>query len=522
MIASVLLAVTACRSPEEAADARRGPEPAVEPGAATLRRLTRAQYEASLADVFGPGLVLPASLEPDVELEGLTSVGAGQAALSPYGVEQYEAAAYLVAQQVVGDPAFRASLPCDPAVAGCVGEVIGAVGRRLWRRTLTPAEADTIAAVADAAREALGTEEAGVEFALAALLQSPRFLYRVEVGRDGAFDGVELASRMAFLLWGGPPDDELLDLAESGALADPEARRSQVERLSADPRAARGVRALFHELLGLQGLASLNKDPTLFVHAAPELGAAAREETLSMVERLWADDEDFRDLVTSRVTRVDRSLAALYAIPAPAREGFGEVELPPETGRVGLLGQASFLALQAHPVSTSVTRRGMFVRERLLCQEMPAPPANVDTSIPEASPDTPTMRDRVAIHLEEPVCAACHALTDPIGLALEHFDGIGRYRPDDQGYAIDASGELDDVAFDGLAGLAGAVHDHPGFSRCLVTKTLEYAQGRPLAEDEEVLVDWVDAGFAARGWSLRSLFVDVIASETFAVAGEGS
>ncbi len=519
MIAGVLL-WSACRGPDALPPDHRGPEPAVTPGAASLRRLTRPQYEASLADVFGPGLVLPPYLEPDVELEGLYSVGAGLAALSPYGVEQYESAAFLVAQQVLGTPSFRQALPCDPAVAGCDREVVSTLGRRLWRRTLTADELDGVVAIAEVAAEELDDPDAGVEFALAALLQSPYFLYRVELADGGAFDGPSLASRMSFLLWGGPPDDELLDLAESGALADPDTRAAQVERMTADPRAARGIRAMFHEILGLQGLASLNKDPTVYVHASPEIGPAAREETLALVERLWADERDFRDLVTDRTTSVDRTLAALYEVPAPSREGFGEVTLPPDAPRAGLLGQVSFLALQAHPVSTSVTRRGMYVRGRLLCQDIPAPPADVDTSIPASTPDTPTMRDRVALHLESPVCASCHRLSDPIGLALEHFDGIGRYRPDDQGYEIDASGELDGTAFDGLGGLAWAVHEHPDFSRCLVKETVAYAQGHPLEEGEEELVRWLDEGFADRGFVLRDLITDLVTTDTFAVAEE--
>jgi hypothetical protein len=521
-VASALwLTFAACAPSDPVAAEPLGPEPEVAPTVASLRRLTRPQFEASLEDVFGPGLILPPYLEPDVEVEGLVSVGAGQAALSPYGVEQYESAAYLVAQQVLADDARRAALPCEPAAEGCFDTLASTVGRRLWRRSLTAAELEVQVGLAETAADTLGDPDGGVEFLLASLLQSPNFLYRVEVGAGGAFSGTELASRMAYLAWGGPPDDELLDLAEAGELADPDVRRAQAERLNADPRAARGVRAQFVELLGLQGLSTLNKDPTTFVHAGPEVGPAAREETLSLVERLWAEDEDFRDLVTSRRTSVDRTLAAIYGIPAPAREGFGEVELPADGVRGGLFGQVSFLALQAHPVSTSVTRRGMFVRERLLCQDLPAPPANVDTSIPASTPDSPTMRDRVAVHLQDPVCASCHRLSDPMGLALEHFDGIGRYREDDQGYAIDTSGDLDGRAFDGLGGLALAVHDHPDFTRCLVTGALRYAQGHPLSEGEDELVDWFDARFARDGWSWSRLLEDVMASDGFVNAGEG-
>lgn len=508
-----LAVLAACRPPEEVT---LGPEPRVRPAAATLRRLTRAQYEASLDDVFGPGLVLPAYLEPDVELDGFVSEGAGVAALSPYGVEQYDTAAYLVAQQLLA-PERRGALPCEPADAGCSRTVVEQLGRSLWRRTLDADEVDALVAIADEAEAALGEPDAGVEFALAALLVSPHFLYRVELG-DDVFDGPALASRTSFLLWGGPPDLELLDLAEEGALEDPATRRAQAERMLDDPRAARGVRALFHELLGLERLSTTTKDPTVFVHASPDVAPAAREETLALVERLWSEDADFRDLVTTRETSVDRTLAALYEVPAPTREGFGAIEFGPEVPRSGLLGHVSFLSMQSHPTSTSVTRRGMYVRERLLCQDLPAPPADVDTSIPASTPESPTMRDRVAVHLENEACASCHRLSDPIGLALEHFDGIGRYRPDDQGYPIDATGELDGAEFDGLGGLAWAVHEHSDFTRCLVTGTLRYTQGHPLADGEETFVEWLDLGFADRGYVYRELLLDLVASDTFGLA----
>jgi hypothetical protein len=176
---------------------------------------------------------------------------------------------------------------------------------------------------------------------------------------------------------------------------------------------------------------------------------------------------------------------------------------------------ASFLALEAHPVSTSVTRRGRFVREKLLCQSIPAPPADVDTSIPEPSGDLPTMRDRVAVHLEDPACAICHRITDPIGLALEHFDGVGLYRETDDGHPIDATGELDGVAFDDALGLAEAVRAHPGFPTCLAETTLRYAQGHPLSDDEEDLAAWYAHGFAIEGFPWRSLLADVVASDAF-------
>ncbi|MCB9683692.1 MAG: DUF1592 domain-containing protein [Alphaproteobacteria bacterium] len=521
---TILATLAACTDPQAVPpdEVPRGEEPVVLPAPATLRRLTRAQYEATLEDLLGPGLVLPPYLEPDLAVEGLFSVGAGQASLSPYGVEQYETAAQLVASQVMGDPDRRAAVvPCTPSAPddrGCAEDFVRSFGRLAWRRTLTEPEVTRLADVAVLAGTTLDSGDTGLEYAMSALLQSPNFLYRVEIGQGGHFDDLELASRLSYLLWGGPPDAELLDAAEAGELADPAVRRAQAERLLDDPRAKRGVRAMFAEILGLYGLDTLNKDPNVFLHFSDSLGDSAREETLWTVEQATLGDVDFRELMLSRRTWLDRTLAAVYDVPAPSRDGFGEAELPLGGNRQGLLGQVSFLALRAHPVSTSVTRRGVFVRETLLCQGIPSPPANVDTSIPESTPETPTMRDRVAVHLEDPTCATCHKITDPVGLSLEHLDGIGRYRPDDQGYAIDASGELDGETFDGLAGLAWTVHVHPAFPVCMTQHALAFAQGHVLSDGEEELVDWHAEGFVGAGWRWRELMLDLVASDTFTVA----
>jgi hypothetical protein len=516
---SVCLLLPACKEQPEPSP-QRGPEPVVQPAPSTLRRLTTAEYESSLRDLFGE-IVLPTSLEPDLDVAGSYSVGAGQAAMSPLGVERYEDAAYLVAEQVVADPAVVPCAPAEPVDSACAEQVLRPLGRRLWRRSLSEEEIAGLLELAATAGSTLGAFDQGLVYAISALLQSPHFLYRVELGSDGAFSGPELASRLSFLLWSGPPDDELLDLAEQGLLSDPEVRRAQAERMLADPRARRGLRVFFDDMLGLEGLDGLPKDPALFVHWSGEVATSAREETLALVEHLAFEEQgDFRDWLTTRTTFLDRSLAALYSVPAPTREGFAQTELPAESQRRGLLGQASFLALQSHSVSTSVTRRGLFVRTALLCQPIPPPPSDVDTSIPAVSADAPTMRERVAIHLEDPACASCHQVTDPIGLAFEPFDGIGRYRTSEDGHPIDPSGELDGEAFDDADELVGLLREHPDFPACLGATLLQHSQGHPLSVAEAELAQWHVEGFAEGGYRLLDLLVDIVSAESFARTGE--
>jgi hypothetical protein len=513
-----------------AEDGPRGDEPEPEPASPALRRLGRDQYAHAVADLFGAGIRAPTSLEPDSAIGGLRGIGGAVLAVSSRGIEQYEAAAFDVAGQVVATAASR-----DAAFPSCAGSVAMDVAclradlpdlvLRAWRRPPSDDEIERLAWVGAQAGATLGGQVEAERYVLAALLQAPSFLYRVELGADAAdgprrYTGFEMATRLSFLAWDAIPDGVLLAAAEAGELDTEAGIAAQFDRLVADPRAEDGVRAFFTDMLRLYELDALTKDTTLFLHMDETVGPAAAEETLLGIEALvFHADADVRDFLTTRTSYVDRKLAAIYGVAAPAREGFGRVEYPVEGPRRGFLGQASFLALQAHSTSTSVTRRGLFVREVLLCQELPDPPANVDTSIPEVSPETPTMRDRVAIHLEEPTCAACHRQTDPIGLAMEHFDGLGGYRATDAGYAIDPSGDLDGAAFSDAVGLADALHDHPSLGPCLARTAFSYAHGHEPSGGEIASLQWHADGFEAQGYRWLDLLRDIATSEAFRTAG---
>ncbi|MCP4870047.1 MAG: DUF1592 domain-containing protein [Proteobacteria bacterium] len=508
----------------------RPPAPEIEPGEPTLRRLTEAQYVNSAHDLLGEDVFVPTGMEPDTRITGLLALGAGQTALSPRGVENFEAAAYALAEQAMEPGRAEALLPCSPSGtvdAACAEQFIEEFGRRAWRRPLTADEVGPLVDVATNAADVLESFEDGLEFAIASLLMAPHFLYRTELGEadpegrwDRRFSGYEVASRLSFTLWNTTPDDELLDAAEAGDLDDDALLLAQVERLMADPRARAGLSAWISDMLHLADLDDLEKDPSTFVYVTDTLGQAARTETLMGFEALAFDDEgDLRELATSRRTFVDRELAALYDLSAPAREGFGEYVHPDESLRIGLLGQASFLALNSHPVSTSPTLRGKFLQEVLLCRTLPGPPADVDTSIPEPTEDAPTLRDRVLRHLEDPACAGCHEVMDPMGLGLENFDGIGRFRTHDEGALIDASGDLDGVDFDGPLSLAQAIHDNDDFAPCLVKTFVRYSGGRREVFGELEGLDWLSGEFAFRKHRLGPLVENLTLSPLFRQAG---
>ena len=532
LLMASLVGLLGCKTePEPAADDRidRGPAPEIEPASPALRRLTRSQYRNAVTDLFAAELYIPTNLEPDNEVEGLLSLGASTTSVSSYGVELYEDAAFLIAEQVVESEAgWAAAVPCEPASssdADCAGEVMAGVATRAWRRPVTDDELSRLTDLTAAVGADSGDFATGVMYGLAAILQSPHFLYRVEHG-DG--DGTqrpltdwEIASRLSFLLWNSIPDDELLDAAAAGELQDDAGLEAQARRMLSDDRARQGVRNLFTEVYHLYELDNLSKDPAVFQHASPDLGPAAREETLLLLEEIILDDDaDFRTLFTSQRTWVDRRLAALYSVAAPTEDGFGPVELPASGRRRGLLGHASFLLTQSHPTSSSATKRGKFVRTTVLCQDIPAPPADVDTSIPEADATSPTLRERLETHLEDPTCAGCHKLTDPIGLGFENFDGIGRWRDTENGAVIDATGDLDGSSFSDAWGIGAVVADHPSLSRCMTRHLYRYGTGHIEGDSEDALLDWLDLGFQSTGYSFQDLLVDTILSDGFRTVGE--
>ena len=484
-----------------------------------LRRLTADQYARALSDALGEGLVMPTSLEPDLPSGGLLALGAARNSISGWGVERYESAAYDLAQQALESPERRAQLvPCtasgnvDPT---CTRAFVDKVGRRLWRRPLTDVEATALVQVGTTAAETLGDFDVGLEFVLAGLLQSPNFLYRYE--RAGpAVDDWALASRLSFFLWNAPPDEVLLDAAATGDLRTDAGYDAQLTRMLDSPRAREGVRAFFTDMLELHRLDDLTKDPVVFVHFDSGLGPAAREQTLRDIERwVFELDGDYRDLFIARQTFVDRRLAAIYNVPAPTREGFGLVTLPAEGGRRGLLGQVSTLALHSHAVGTSAVLRGRFVRTVLLCGQIPPPPVDVNTALPEPTEVAPTLRDRNRVHLENPACAGCHTLMDPIGLGLENFDGIGRWRTFDNGAEIDATGLLDGEPFQDAWSLAQRVRSHPRLPQCLVQQLYRYAIGTELTTEQDALVGALADRFAANGYRVRALLADIALSSGF-------
>ncbi|MFK8003073.1 MAG: DUF1588 domain-containing protein [Polyangiales bacterium] len=498
------------------------------PAPSALRRLTRVQYVNSVFDLTG--LRIDPAIDEDLASNGSVAVGTTRTTISPRAVEQYENAAYEIAGRVVGDAEARARVvSCDPGDVGneaCLREFLEDFGRHAWRRSLTPVEVERYLLVATNAASVLGDFWGGVEFGIAGLLQSPNFLFRVELG-DGAAVGEgetagrlygdhEMASRISFAICNTTPDQALLDAADAGTLTAVSGLREQVERLVASDCAGEAIRGLFEEVVGLTE-GHFVKDEDEFPGLSPTLGDSLQESLLSTVEA-WVleDNVSYRQFFTRSDAEVNAEVAALYGLEAGDSRGFNRSELP--ANRRGLLSHGAVLARHAHAESSSPTLRGKFVRVALLCQTIPPPPDDVG-ELPEPSTDAPTRRERLAAHRENLACAGCHNLMDPIGLALENFDGIGAWRDTENGAVIDASGELDGTSYSGAVGLGQAVGEHPYLMECLVRNFYRYAGGHIETPGEALTIFELTRSFEGDGF-IRDLLVELMLSEGFRTAGE--
>jgi hypothetical protein len=276
----------------------------------------------------------------------------------------------------------------------------------------------------------------------------------------------------------------------------------------------------FDEMLQLRDIAQMAKDPRTYPTYSAALGSAMREETQRLLQSvIWDQDSDFRQVFDADYTFVNASLAALYGLQGAPASGFGRASLPADGRRAGILGHAAFLSLMAHPNGSSPTFRGKFVREKLLCQTIPAPPPDVDTSLPITS--GLTARERLLAHRQNPSCAGCHALMDDIGLGLENFDGIGRYRTTEDGLPIDASATLDTLGgFAGARELGGLLRREERVTACFARNLLRAATGHVDTEGESTPIQKIHDGFASSRYRVKQLLVEIAGSDPFRYAAK--
>jgi hypothetical protein len=505
-------------------------EPKTAGGPPAMRRLTEEQYRRIIADVFGEDIVIGGRFDPVNRSGGLLAIGASATAINGSAFERYDALARAIAAQVVAPDNRDVLIPCKPADPGaaddaCAGTFFKETGRLLFRRPLTDAELALQVSIARDAAAKLNSFYAGMGAALAAMLVRPEFLFITDTREpDPTRPGQERltatakAARLSFLLWNTTPDDALLTAAEKGELHDRSGLARQVDRMIASPRFAGGVRAFFVDMLGFDAFENLQKDPVIYPAFGLAAANQAREQILrTIVDQTVIHPDDYRALFTTRKTVMSGPLGLVYRVPVSQPDGWVPYEFPAGDAHVGIQSLAGFVALFSHPGRSSATLRGKAIREILMCQKVPDPPANVDFTLvsDNHNPIYKTARQRLAAHSTDPTCAGCHRIMDPVGLSLENFDGAGQWRPDENGAAIDASGELDGVAYADAAGLGKALAASPAVSSCVVGRAYGYGTGRPLAPAEKPVLAYLEQRFAKSGYRIPALFREIALSEAF-------
>ena len=429
-------------------------------------------------------------------------------------------------------PSRRAVFTCRPddapaAEEGCAREIMSSLARRAYRRPVAASDLATLMEFYRLGRGD-GSFDSGIQLALERLLISPDFLFRVE--RDPvdmapamayAVSDHELASRLSYFLWSSGPDDELLDLAERGGLDDPAILAQQTRRMLADPRSTALVRNFAGQWLRLRDLRGTVPDANEFPEFDENLRNAFREETELFVESLIRDDRSALDLLGADYTFVNERLAQHYGIPNVYGSHFRRVRLGDAMAerRGGIFGHGSLLTVTSYPNRTSPVLRGKWVLTNILGTPPPPPPADVP-DLPDRGEDgrAATVRDRLARHRESPACSVCHAPMDPLGLALENYDAVGKWRTTGEAdLPIDASGNLPDgTAFDGPIGLRSLlVERRDQFVGTLTEKLLAYALGRGPEYYDRPTVRAITRTAASNDYRWSSIIVGIVQSTPF-------
>lgn len=414
-------------------------------------------------------------------------------------------------------------LPCEPSAEGCAEAFVEAFGRRAFRRPLDAAERARYLALFEAGDDFAD----GMSLAIQGMLVSPHFLYRTEIGEpqgDGTWvlTPFEVASALSYTFWGTMPDEALLEAAAAGQLATPDQREAQARRLLEDPRARELVGTFGLMWIGGHNVLGATKKPSAF----PGFDNATRDAMAAETRRfvghvVFEGSGTLEELFTADYTFANETLADLYALPGATGDALQKIAYT-HGRRAGILGHGSLLATTAHSDQTSPIRRGLLVRQQLLCQELGAPPPNAG-GVPEVDPDA-TTRERFRQHTDDPFCYACHQYIDDVGFGFEHFDPVGAWRETDNGAPIDASGNMNDIEgmgtdtdapYAGLPELAQLLAASDAARGCFTTQVYRFALGLEEGGADGCHIEDLHADFAGAGYDVQSLLVALVRSPAF-------
>jgi mono/diheme cytochrome c family protein len=408
----------------------------------------------------------------------------------------------------------------------CARKIVATLAGRAFRRPVVDTDVDGIMTFFKAGREEGGKFDYGVEAVVQRILADPEFIYRSEIepadvapGAPYRISDLELASRLSFFLWSSIPDDELVAAAEQGKLHDPEVIEQQVKRMIADPRSNAFIENFTGQWLNVRGMAASEPVVDLFPDFDSTLRDAFRREIELFFGSIIHEDRSVLDLLTANYTFVNERLAKHYGIPNIYGTQFRRVDLPPELDmRRGLLGKGALLTITSDAARSSPVKRGKWFLETFLGLSPPDPPPGVNTTLPDTPKEAPkTLRARLEAHHTNPNCAACHKVFEPMGLAMENFDAVGKWRTTDAGHSIDPTGTTNDgTPLDGVRSLRDyTVQNGDLFAQVVTEKLLTYAIGRGLSYEDMPLVRSITGKAAKQDYRFSSLLMGVIGSPVF-------
>jgi hypothetical protein len=423
-------------------------------------------------------------------------------------------------------PSRQRIFVCRPAQASeeesCARRILETLMRRAYRRPVTSEDLERPLAFYREVR-AKQDFDAGIEMALRAVLVSPEFLFRVERDPAGVaphtayrVSDLELASRLSFFLWSSIPDKQLLEAAVRGELHEPAALEKQVRRMLADERSRALVTNFASQWLYLRSLESITPDMRLYPDFDDNLRQAFREETELFFESIVREDRSVLDLLRADYTFVNERLAKHYGIPNIYGSRFRRISLGKDSKRGGLLRQGSILTVTSYATRTSPVIRGKWVLANILGVPPPPPPVTVP-ALEQTIGKGLSVRERLAQHRMDPVCASCHRIMDPVGFSLENYDAVGRWRTSEQGKPIDASGGLPDGSeFAGVEGLEQALLSRPElFAGVMAEKLLTFALGRGVESYDAPAVRAAVRRARAENFRFSSLILGIASSTPF-------
>ena len=494
-----------------------------------LRRLTKFEYANTARNLLGVDTTPVNDLPADEVTEGFNN-NAGVLTVSSLHAEKYVLVSEALAKAAVKNLSTLTG-GCNTTTKGedaCATEFANSFGRRAFRRAVTDQDRQMLMAAYTAGKTG-GSYAEGIEVMVRAALQSAHFLYRLETTAPAnasaplvPISQYELATRLSFLIWAAGPDDALLDAAGRGELADKTAVATKARAMLADPKARVAITDFYNQWLGTSRLDIMTKSTSLFPQYSDAVRDAMKAETPAFVEYvLWSGDHKLSTLLTSPTAFVSSALAPIYGVSTTSATP-QMMSLPAAQARAGILTQASFLAVQAHPDQTSPVLRGKFVRTKLMCQTVPPPPMDVDIT-PPAVTSAPTARDRFTAHeMAGGSCMNCHQLMDPIGFAFESFDAIGKYRTTENGATINLAGNIlaaTDTSlngtFTGVKELATKLAASDQVRDCVATQWFRYSTGRTEEVPDGCSLTTLQDAFGASGGDLGELVVAMTQTDAF-------